>query len=797
MNERVSKIRQQLQESIPSVDIVRARVYTKVHREWRALPLITRNALALKELFETIPIAIHEDELIVGAPTVERRAAQVFPEVQAGWLADELEGLGTREWDPLALTPEDRRELEETIIPFWQGHTINERIFHQLGDDTKNFLYMNPDEYPRKPSCLVDNFSLLEKGIGTTVPNYKVMLEKGAKALLAEAVEARSKLDPTDTENIDKIVFYEAAETVLKAFMRLAERYADLALALAAEEERPGRRAELLEIARICRKVPAEPSDSFHEALQSFWFTHMAVRIDLSGHSLSPGRFDQYMRPYYENDASLGETKKERALELLELLYLKFSELMLLVSTPTSRHYAGVPQWQNLNVGGVKPDGTDATNDLSYLCIEAMSDLAIVQPDISIRVHEHTPEKLLLAACRLSRQGTGHPKYYNDELITLSMTSRGLSIEEARNFSIMGCVEPRAYGEGIHLTGGHVNVPIALELALNNGVFLLTGKKIGVETGDPATFDTFDKLWKAFKIQLDNMVNHLFIIDAYAERAYVDLISTPFLSVITPDCLGRGRSLQQGGARYNFGPAVNLFGCTDTGDSLYAIKKVVYEKKEISLTELIKILRKNFEGHEDIRQYLLNKVDKYGNDIDEVDYMVRDVAQTGSDAVMRYRNIFGGQADGGIIPVTSGIAFGLVAGALPSGRKSGVAYADSVSPMPGMDVNGPTAALRSVGKMDLVKLKNGTLLNIKINPSCVKDEAGLRKFADLIRGAFNDKVWHVQANCVTADTLRAAQEKPAEYKDLLVRVAGYSAYFANLHKEVQEDIIKRTEFSEL
>ncbi|MDL2264436.1 hypothetical protein LJC31_07280 [Synergistaceae bacterium OttesenSCG-928-I11] len=797
MNERVSSIRKEVLEALPSVDIVRGRVYTQTHAEQRALPLVMRNALAMKALYETMPIAIHDGELIVGAPTIKRRAAQVYPEVQSGWLGGELEGLGTREWDPLVLSPEDRRELEEEILPFWRGQTINERVYRQLGRDTKSFLYRDPDEYPTKPSCFIDNFSLLEKGIGTTVPNYRAILEKGASALIAKATNAKNALDPTAPENIDKIVFYEAAETVLAAFIRLAERYSELADAMATRETDPKRAAELREIARICKKVPAEPPSTFQEALQSFWFTHLSVRVELSGHSLSPGRFDQYMHPYYEMDDTLGPDKRERALELIELLYLKFSELMLLVSTPTSRHYAGVPQWQNLNVGGRKEDGTDATNDLSYLCIEAMAALRVQQPDISIRVHLHTPEKLLLAACKLSRLGTGHPKFYNDELITLSMTSRGLSIEEARNFSVMGCVEPRVYGEGIHITGGHVNVPIALELALNDGVLPSSGRAIGLKTGDPAGFDTFEKLWDAFRAQLDNMVHHLFIIDAYAERAYVDYISTPFLSALTADCLSRGKSLQQGGARYNFGPAVNLFGCTDAGDSFYAIKKVVYEKKMMTLPELVGILNANFEGQEEFRQFLLHKIEKYGNDVDEVDFLVRDVAQAGNEAIMRHHNIFGGQADGGIIPVTSGIAFGSVAGAFASGRKKGVAYADSVSPMPGMDVNGPTASLKSVGKMDLARLKNGTLLNIKINPTSVKDDAGLRKFASLIRGAFDAGVWHLQANCVTAETLRAAQERPAEHRDLLIRVAGYSAYFANLHNEVQEDIIARTEFAEL
>jgi formate C-acetyltransferase len=797
MNNRVANIRRQVMDSIPSVDILRGRVYTKIHKGLNALPLVTRNALAFRELYETMPIIIHDGELIVGSPTIRRRAAQVFPEVQSGWLGHELDGLCTREWDPLELSVEDKNVLKEEILPFWRGKTINERVFLQLDRETKSFLYRDPDEYPTKPSCLIDNFSLLEKGIGTTVPNYKAILENGVDVLAARAEQERKKLDPTAPENIDRIIFLEAVETTLNAFVTLALRYSELALSMASVERNLERKDELIEIARICKKVPALPPDTFHEAIQAFWFTHMAVRVELSGHSISPGRFDQYMWPFYKNDSTLGMDKKGKATELLELLYLKFSELMLLVSTPTSRHYAGVPQWQNLNVGGRKPDGEDATNDLSYLCIEAMANLKIVQPDISIRVHRHTPEKLLLAACKLSRLGTGHPKFYNDELITLSMVSRGLSIEEARDFSIMGCVEPRALGEGIHITGGHVNVPTALELALNNGVYPLTGMQLGPMTGVSSEFDTFEKLWEAVEIQLDNMIRHLFIVDAYAERAYVDIISTPFLSAITPDCIKTGKSLQAGGARYNFGPAVNLFGVPDVGDSLYAIKKVVYEKKIISLNELIGILNDDFTGHEELRQYLLNKVDKYGNDIDEVDNFVREVAQMGNAFVMKYHNIFGGQADGGIIPVTSGIAFGSVTGALPSGRKKGAAYADGASPMPGLDMNGPTASLKSVGKMDLCRLKNGTLLNIKINPSTVKDDVGLKKFADLIRGAFDSGVWHLQVNCVTAEILRDAQARPTEHRDLLVRVAGYSAYFANLHDEVQEDIIKRTEFSEL
>lgn len=783
--------------SIPSVDINRAKIWTEVHKENLSLPLVTRNAIALKTVFETMPIEIHENELIVGAPTVSARACQVFPEVQSGWLGAELDKLPTREWDPLLLRKEDRELLEQEILPFWKGKTINERVFQQLGSQAKDFLYKDPNVYPTQPSCIIDNFSLLEKGIGTVVPNYGKILGKGVKGVLEEIGDAKDLIDITDPCNVEKMEFYEAAETVLQGLVDLAGRYSELAKEKSRVEQDQNRKRELLEISRICSRVPAHKPDTFHEALQSFWFVHLAVRIEMSGHSLSPGRFDQYLWEYYENDEKLKGDKRGKALELIECLFIKFSELLLLVSTATSRLYAGVPQWQNLNLGGKKIDGTDATNELSYLGLEAMSELLLVQPDISVRIHRYTPEKFLIAACRLARLGTGHPKFYNDELITLSLAAKGLSLEESRNFSIMGCVEPRVRGEGVHLTGGFVNMPVAVVLALNNGVFPGKGKQIGLKSGSLDDFDTYEKFEEAVVKQLDYMIDQLFVINAYGEKAYSEIISSPFLSSITEGCIESGKTLQKGGAKYNFGPAVNLIGVTDAGDSMRAIKKTVYEDKKVTLAELVEALENDFEGWEILRAYLLNQIVKYGNDDDEADLAVAKIVHAGNDAVMRYRNIFGGQADAGIIPVTSGIAFGKAVGALPSGRKSGEPYADSASPMPGMDTHGPTAMLRSVGKMDAPRLRNGTLLNIKINPSSVSSEEGLRKFANLIRGAFDAGVWHLQINCVSADTLRAAQENPKEYKNLLVRVAGYSAFFASLHREVQDDIIKRTEFCEL
>jgi len=795
MNERITLIKENILNALPSVDINRAVIFTKAHRENKSLPLVMRNAIGLTQMFEELPISIRENELIVGSPTLQPRACQVFPEVQSGWLGAELNKLSTREWDPLLLKQEDKKILEEEVLPFWNGKTINERVYSQLDRTTKEFLYKDPDVYPTQPSCLIDNFSLLEKGIGTVVPNYEKILDCGVNGVIKEIDEAEELLDITDPQNVSKKIFYDSAKIVLRGLIKFATRYSLLAQEMAKSEKDIVRKKELEKIAEICLKVPAHKPSTFYEAIQCFWFIHLAVRMEMSGHSLSPGRFDQYMWEFYENDKTIAEeTKTQKALELIECLFLKFSELMLLVSTATSRLYAGVPQWQNLNLGGKKINGEDATNDLSYICLNAMSELLLVQPDISVRVHTKTPKKFFREACRLAKLGTGHPKFYNDELITLSMAAKGLSLEESRDYSIMGCVEPRVKGEGVHITGGFVNMPLAIVLALHNGMLPGTHKTLGPKTGSIDSFDIFEKFEKAVNIQMENMIKHLFIINSYGEKAYSEIIASPFLSSITPGCIEKGKTLQEGGAKYNFGPAVNMIGVTDAGDSMYAIKKAVYNENKITLKQLVDALDCNFDGYDDMHAYLLNKIDKYGNDKDGPDACVRNIVHMGNDIVMRYKNFFGGQADAGIIPVTSGIAFGKAIGALPSGRKSGEPYADSASPMPGMDVNGPTAMLCSVGKMDAAKMRNGTLLNLKINPSAVANDDGLARLEALIKGAFDSGVWHMQINCVSAETLRAAQRKPQEYRNLLVRVAGYSAFFVYLHSEVQEDIIKRTEF---
>jgi formate C-acetyltransferase len=485
---------------------------------------------------------------------------------------------------------------------------------------------------------------------------------------------------------------------------------------------------------------------------------------------------------------------REQVLELIECLFIKFSELMLFVNVDTSKFYTGVPQWQNLNVGGRGPDGGDATNELSFLCLDAMVDLRIVQPDISVRVHADTSEDFLLRACELARLGTGHPKFYNEDLIAYSMACKGLSLAESRDFAIMGCVEPRVQAkEGTHLTGGFINLPAALELALNDGIWRRTGRRIGVATGDARGFTTFDEVKCAFETQLAYLVRHMFVVNAIAETAYSQLLCSPFLSALTEGCIETGRPLQRGGATYNFGPAVNEIGIADTGDSLAAIKRLVFDKKRLTMSQLLDALAHDFDGYDDVRGLLLHEAPKFGNDDDYVDFLTRDAVQFGNKEVMKYRNIFGGQAQSGIIAVTSGIPFGSVVGALPSGRKSGQPLADNSSPSAGSDRLGPTAIARSVGKLDTAALRNGTLLNLRLSPQSTSGADGLHKLASLVRGMCDVGCWHAQFNVVDTCTLRDAQEKPEEHRDLLVRVAGYSAYFTQLHRDVQEDIIRRTE----
>jgi pyruvate formate-lyase/glycerol dehydratase family glycyl radical enzyme len=789
MNSRIQCLRDRFIGERPSVDINRARIVTETYRQHPGEPLVSVWGKAMYRLFTELPIDIAPGELIVGSATVRPRAAQLFPEVQAGWLDAELDTASTRAYDPLDISDEDKDELRRDILPFWEGRTIAERLFAQVPEETAPLIYLNPGEWPTRSTGLIDNYSLIQKGIGTVVPNYQKMLTLGIRGILEQIDEHAAALDMTDTDSVPKALFYDSARMALNGLAEMALRYAALALEKAQTEIDETRRAELMRIHDACSHVPYNPPRDFYEAVQAFWFTHLAVRIELSGHSLSPGRFDQYMIPYLTTDKD-----KEEALELIESLFIKFSETMLFVNADTSKFYTGVPQWQNFNLGGRTVDGRDATNELSYICLEAMIDLRILQPDISVRIHPDSPEGFVLKACELSRLGTGHPKFYNEDLISFSMGCKGISLAEARDFAIMGCVEPRVQGkEATHLTGGFINLPAALELALNNGVWRRTGKQVGLPTGDAREFKTFDEVYAAYKSQLAHLIRHMFVVNAIAETAYSELLCSPFLSSLTEGCVETGRPIQKGGATYNFGPAVNNIGIADTGDSLAAIKKLVFEEKRLTMDRLLTAIENDFDGYEDVRTMLLHEAPKYGNDDDYVDDMTRAAAHVSNDEVMKYYNVFGGQAQSGNIGVNSHMSFGTVVGALPSGRMAGLPLGDNTSPSQGNDRLGPTALARSVGKLDLAPFRNGSLLNLRLSPQSVVGPEGLRKMASFVRGLCDVGCWHVQFNVVDTRTLRDAQERPQEYADLLVRVAGYSAYFTQLHVEVQEEIIHRTE----
>jgi pyruvate formate-lyase/glycerol dehydratase family glycyl radical enzyme len=794
MNIRIMKLRQKLLESIPSVDIHRARLITKAYQEAIGEPMAIVRGKSLYKIFTEMPIFIHEDELVVGSATISPRAAQLFPEVQAGWLDQELDTVSNREYDPLLLPEKDKEELRHKILPFWKGKTIYDRVFQDCPPKTKHLIFQDPNIFPTRSTAIIDNFSLIQKGIGTVVPNYEKVLNLGLKGIVEEVQAAIDSLELTDPQNIPKLLFLKSVLTAVDGLSQFIRRYAALAQQLAGNAQNERRREELEKIAEVCLWVSDNPPRNFWEAVQTFWFTHLAVRIEESGHSLSPGRFDQYMFSFYDKDP-LPE-KEDFALELIECLFIKLSELMLFSSTDTSKFYTGVPQWQNLNLGGKTKEGRDATNAISYLCLDAMIELRLAQPDVSVRIHPDTPESFLIRACELARLGTGHPKFYNEDLIAHSMASKGLSLEDSRNFSIMGCVEPRVTNkEGIHLTGGFINIPAAVELALSDGNWRWLGKKIGLSTGEPLQFSSFNEFYNAFKSQLSHLIRHMFIVNALAENAYSELLSTPFLSALTEECIQRGKDLQHGGAIYNFGPAVNGIGIADTVDSIFAVKKLIFEQKRLTMAELLEAIEKDFIGAERVRNILLHDVPKFGNDEEEVDTLAHDMIQYFNEECMRYKNIFGGQAQSGIIPVTAGIAFGKVVGALPSGRMAGEPYADGSSPSAGNDKKGPTAILRSVARLDLARLRNGDLLNMRLNPTTINSAQGLKKMTDFIRGFCDVGGWHIQFNLVDTATLLDAQAHPEKYSDLLVRVAGYSAYFTKLHREVQDDIIRRTEHS--
>ena len=827
-SERIPKLIEHLFEKMPEIEADRAVLLTESYKQTENLPIILRRAKAFQNILEKLPITIRPLELIVGSNTKAPRGCQVFPEYSYTWLQDEFDTVQTRSADPFYISEETKETLRK-VYPYWAGKTSSELATS----------YMAPEALAAIEHNIFTPGNYFYNGIGHLTVDYGKVLKIGYKGIIKEAEAAIAKLNVTDGDYSKRFHFLQAVIISCNAVCDYAKRYAALAKKQADACSDEKRKAELLQIASNCQRVPANGATSFYEACQSFWFVQMLLQTESSGHSISPGRFDQYMYPYYEADLEKGAITREFAQELIDCIWVKLNDLNKVRDAASAEGFAGYSLFQNLIVGGQDSNGQDATNDISYMCMNATMHVHLPQPSFSVRVWNGTPHEFMLRAAEVTRTGVGLPAYYNDEVIIPSLQSRGLTLEDARDYNIIGCVEPQksAKTDGWH-DAAFFNMCRPLELVFSNGVD--KGVQIGLQTGDVTKMTSFDEFYDAYKKQMVYFIELLVNADNAIDLAHAERCPLPFQSCMVEDCFGRGKSLQEGGAIYNFtGP--QGFGIANMADALYAIKRLVFEEKSVTMADFKEALENNYgkdmdskmaEGitakvaksfvesgkvlsREDVKTIyetvvknncsseqkakydaLLNRIGelpKFGNDISEVDSFARDVAYTYTKPILNYRNPRGGQYQAGLYPVSANVPLGAQTGATPDGRLANTPVADGVSPAAGRDVKGPTAAANSVSKLDHYIASNGTLFNMKFHPSALAGESGLESFVALVRGYFDQKGSHMQFNVVSRETLRDAQKNPEKYKSLVVRVAGYSALFTTLSRSLQDDIINRTE----
>ena len=828
---RIQRLIDNLYEKMPEIESARGKLVTESYKMTEALPIIKRRSAAFAHILRNIPIVIRDGELIVGSATLAPRGCQVFPEYSYEWLLSELDTVSTRAADPFYISEKTKQELRE-IFPFWKGKTTSDLAKANMAPEAYEAFVEHSVFTPG---------NYFYNGIGHVCVDYGKVMKIGYRGIIKEAELALEKLDVSDGDYVSRSNFLNAVIESCEAVIEYARRYSALARDMASRESNPERKRELEIISRNCARVPEYPATSFYEACQTFWFIQLLLQVESSGHSISPGRFDCYMYPYFKKDIDEGKITYEAAQELLDCIWVKFNDINKVRDAASADGFAGYGMFQNLIVGGQNIHGLDSTNDLSYMCIEAAMHVPLPQPSISIRVWNGSPEALLIKAAALTRLGTGLPAYYNDEIIIPSIMARGLSLEDARDYCIIGCVEPQKAGktDGWH-DAAFFNMCRPMELAFSNGYD--KGKKIGPDTGDVSEMKTFEEFYEAYKTQQSYMIKLLVNANNAIDVAHATRCPLPFQSCMVEDCIGRGKSLQEGGAIYNFtGP--QGFGIANNTDGLVAIKKLVFEEKKFTLTELREALRANFgygvhgahaerltteiatelsrQGlsinesvirtiydevtnqtslgaaekarYKEIKRLIEEEAPKYGNDIYDVDMFARDVANSYTKEVEKYKNARGGIFQAGLYPVSANVPLGASTGATPDGRLAYTPLADGIGPASGRDTKGPTATANSVAKLEQGVASNGTLLNQKFHPSALAGMSGLSKFVALIRSYFDQKGMHVQFNVVTKETLLDAQNNPEKYKTLVVRVAGYSALFTTLSRSLQDDIINRTE----
>lgn len=786
--ERVGVLRDQMRIP-PALCTERGRLITESYRQTEAEWPVLRKAKALALILGKMSVSIGDLELIVGNATSKRRGSAILPELTAQWLLEGMGELSDRPYDRFAPVGEkEKTELRE-LLPYWQGKALSDMWWKRMPAEKQGFLFNGV--MGGTVMCVNGHY------MGHLAVDFEKVLTKGLKGIKGEIEQTLGKLDLADPVDYEKHAFLQAAWITMDAVPRFAQRYAQLAEAMAEKEPRSTRKAELRKIAEVCQRVPEHPARSFHEALQSMCFVWIVLMLEGWGYGLSFGRVDQYLYPLYQRDIAAGTLTAEEAEALICLLYIKANSTVTVTDAMAASVFGGFPQTVNMILGGLTPDGNDAVNPLSYLFLGADKKVGLSENDLVIRIHNKNPKEWVEKACEVAKTLRGKLKFMSDETCIQQLINDGHPVEWARDYIITGCNSPSIPGRSFDLPGGMFNLPLMLELALNDGKARLSGQQIGPHTGDARQFRTYEDVWNAYKKQVEAIVPNAVLYRNSDRVLYAEHAPTPFTSSLFEGPLQKGRDIAAGGTAPYARCAISFSGAPDVGDALAAVKKAVFEDNKITMDQLLTALDKDFEGEEAVL-HVLRGCPKFGNDDDYVDSIVNDVLMHGRDLVVKHKGAYGTTFNVAASAVTANVALGMAVGALPDGRKAGEPLSEGgLSPHQGRNVSGPVASFRSAAKIDNVKLTNGSVFNMRFSPGALKDAASISKLASMVRVFLETGGFFVQFNIVDTATLRAAQREPEKYKDLLVRVATYSSYFVELSPLLQEDVIGRMEFEEL
>ena len=779
MSERISILKDKMLSEPRYASIEQALIITETYKNNENKPRIIQRALALKNALLNLKINAEPEEMIVGNRTAGIRYGVVFPESGSTWVDKEFETLPVRPQDKFNVREEDIKIFREIIKPYWEGKSLEDVLKKEYGKEINEI-------------AKVVKINQKDHAQGHICPNCEKWLKKGPAGIKAEAEKY------LETASGDKKDFYESVIIVMEGVQQFMMRYCSFLLEKAETEKDKIKKENMILTAENCKNISSRPAENFHEAVQSLWFLFVVLHMESNASSFSPGRMDSFLYPYYKKDIEKGILTNEKALEIIECLWLKFNEIVYMRNSHSAKYFAGFPIGFNIAVGGQNEKGEDFVNELSFLFLKAQEHLGLPQPNLSVRLHKGTKDKILKEAIKVVAKGSGMPQFFNDEAVIPAMEELGISEKDARNYAIVGCVELTTQGNNLGWSDAAMfNLNKILELTLNGGKCLLTGEQLSENFGDLTTYKTFEELEKSFEKHLNIFMDKMVLACEKVEEAHINLLPSPFLSSVIDNCIEEGKDVTQGGAKYNFS-GIQMIQVANLADSLWAVKKLVFDEKKISKEELLSALRDNFKGHEITRAVILNRAEKYGNDIDEVDMMGVKWAEYFKKRLENFRNYRGGLYHTGMYTVSAHVPMGENLGASPDGRLAEEPLADGgMSPVYGRDIKGPTAVLKSVSKIDKKLTSNGGLLNMKFLPEFFRTEKGIDKFANMMRGFVDLEIPHIQFNVVRKEDLLAAKKNPENYRGLTIRVAGYTAYFTELSEKLQDEIIARTSYGDI